>query len=99
MTTDNLSARLHGTRQALETLQEQGVEQIQFVTTLKTTTLSVAELLAEGGSWFALEHDGPWEPAAERSSGREPEVLEALKNTDPLQGRLGTTRAASFCNS
>ena len=58
VTTDNLSARLHGTRQALETLQEQGVEQIQFVTTLKTTTLSVAELLAEGGSWFALEHDG-----------------------------------------
>ena len=47
VTTDNLSARLHGTRQALETLQEQGVEQIQFVTTLKTTTLSVADLLAD----------------------------------------------------
>ena len=59
VTTDNLSARLHGTRQALEALQEQGVEQIVFVTTLKTTTLSVAELLAEGGSRFALEHDGP----------------------------------------
>ena len=58
VTTDNLSARLHGTRQALEALREQGVEQIQFVTTLKTTTLPVAELLAEGGSWFALEHDG-----------------------------------------
>ena len=58
VTTDNLSARLHGTRQALETLQEQGVEQIQFVTTFKTTTLSVEDLLAEGGSWFALEHDG-----------------------------------------
>ena len=58
VTTDNLSARLHGTRQALEALQEQGVEQIQFVTTLKTTTLPVAELLAEGGSWFALEHNG-----------------------------------------
>ena len=58
VTSDNLAARLHGTRQALEALQEQGVEQIQFVTTLKTTTLSVAELLAEGGSWFALEHDG-----------------------------------------
>ena len=58
VTTDNLAARLHGTRQALETLQEQGVEQIQFVTTLKTTTLSVEDLLAEGGSWFALEHDG-----------------------------------------
>ena len=58
VTTDNLSARLHGTRQALETLREQGVEQIQFVTTLKTTTLSVEDLLAEGGSWFALEHDG-----------------------------------------
>ena len=58
VTTDNLSARLHGTRHALETLQEHGVEQIQFVTTFKTTTLSVEELLAEGGSWFALEHDG-----------------------------------------
>ena len=58
VTSDNLSARLHGTRQALEALQEQGVEQIQFVTSFKTTTLSVAELLAEGGSWFALEHDG-----------------------------------------
>ena len=59
VTSDNLAARLHGTRQALEALQEQGVEQIQFVTTLKTTTLSVAELLAEGGSRFALEHNGP----------------------------------------
>ena len=58
VTTDNLAARLHGTRQALEALQEQGVEQIQFVTTLKTTTLPVEELLAEGGSWFALEHNG-----------------------------------------
>ena len=58
VTTDNLAARLHGTRQALEALREQGVEQIQFVTTLKTTTLPVEDLLAEGGSWFALEHDG-----------------------------------------
>ena len=58
MTTDNLAARLHGTRQALEALREQGVEQIQFVTSFKTTTLSVEDLLAEGGSWFALEHDG-----------------------------------------
>ena len=58
VTTDNLAARLHGNRQALEALREQGVEQIEFVTTLKTTTLSVSELLAEGGSWFALEHDG-----------------------------------------
>ena len=58
VTSDNLAARLHGTRQALEALREQGVKQIQFVTTLKTTTLPVAELLAEGGSWFALEHDG-----------------------------------------
>ena len=58
VTSDNLAARLHGTRQALEALQEQGVEQIQFVTTLKTTTLPVEELLAEGGSWFALEHNG-----------------------------------------
>ena len=58
VTSDNLAARLHGTRQALEALREQGVEQIEFVTSLKTTTLPVAELLAEGGSWFALEHDG-----------------------------------------
>ena len=58
VTSDTLAARLHGTRQALEALREQGVEQIQFVTTLKTTTLSVAELLVEGGSWFALEHNG-----------------------------------------
>ena len=58
VTTDNLAARLHGTREALEALREQGVEQIEFVTSFKTTTLSVAELLAEGGSWFALEHNG-----------------------------------------
>ena len=58
VTTDNLSARLYGTRQALEALREQGVEQIQFVTSFKTTTLSVEDLLAEGGSWFALEHNG-----------------------------------------
>ena len=58
VTSNTLAARLHGTRQALEALREQGVEQIQFVTSFKTTTLSVAELLAEGGSWFALEHNG-----------------------------------------
>ena len=58
VTSDTLAARLHGTRQALEALREQGVEQIEFVTTLKTTTLSVEDLLAEGGSWFALEHNG-----------------------------------------
>ena len=71
VTSDNLAARLHGTRQALEALQEQGVEQIQFVTTLKTTTLSVEDLLAEGGSWFALEHDGlvsRWLSAAQAES-------------------------------
>ena len=58
VTSDNLAARLHGTRQALEALREQGVEQIEFVTSFKTTTLSVEDLLAEGGSWFALEHNG-----------------------------------------
>ena len=58
VTANTLAARLHGTRQALEALREQGVEQIQFVTSFKTTTLSVEELLAEGGSWFALEHNG-----------------------------------------
>ena len=58
VTSNDLAARLHGNREALEALREQGVEQIEFVTSLKTTTLSVAELLAEGGSWFALEHNG-----------------------------------------
>ena len=77
VTTDNLSARLHGTRQALETLQEQGVEQIQFVTTLKTTTLSVAELLAEEGSWFALEHDGL---ASRRLSAAQAESLKCWRH-------------------
>ena len=77
VTTDNLSARLHGTRQALETLQEQGVEQIQFVTTLKTTTLSVADLLAEGGSWFALEHDGL---ASRRLSATQAESLKCWRH-------------------
>ena len=77
VTTDNLSARLHGTRQALETLQEQGVEQIQFVTTLKTTTLSVADLLAEGGSWFALEHDGL---ASRRLSAAQAESLKCWRH-------------------
>ena len=58
VTSNDLAARLHGNREALEALREQGVEQIVFVTTLKTTTLSVEDLLAEGGSWFALEHNG-----------------------------------------
>ena len=77
VTSDNLAARLHGTRQALETLQEQGVEQIQFVTTLKTTTLSVEDLLAEGGSWFALEHDGL---ASRRLSAAQAESLKCWRH-------------------
>ena len=77
VTSDTLSARLHGTRQALETLQEQGVEQIQFVTTLKTTTLSVEDLLAEGGSWFALEHDGL---ASRRLSAAQAESLKCWRH-------------------
>ena len=78
VTSDTLAARLHGTRQALEALREQGVEQIQFVTTLKTTTLSVEDLLAEGGQLVCSGARRPCEPAAERSSGREPEVRAAL---------------------
>ena len=58
VTSNDLAARLHGTREALAALREQGVEQIQFVTSFKTTTLSVEDLLAEGGSRFALEHNG-----------------------------------------
>ena len=77
VTSDNLSARLHGTRQALEALQEQGVEQIQFVTTLKTTTLSVEDLLTEGGSWFALEHDGL---ASRRLSAAQAESLKCWRH-------------------
>mgnify|MGYP000320688308 CR=1 FL=1 len=77
VTSDNLAARLHGTRQALEALREQGVEQIQFVTTLKTTTLSVAELLTEGGSWFALEHDGL---ASRRLSAAQAESLKCWRH-------------------
>ena len=77
VTTDNLSARLHGTRQALEALREQGVEQIQFVTSFKTTTLSVEDLLAEGGSWFALEHDGL---ASRRLSAAQAESLKCWRH-------------------
>ena len=77
VTSDTLAARLHGTRQALEALQEQGVEQIQFVTSFKTTTLSVAELLAEGGSWFALEHDGL---ASRRLSAAQAESLKCWRH-------------------
>ena len=77
VTSDNLAARLHGTRQALEALREQGVEQIQFVTTLKTTTLSVEDLLAEGGSWFALEHDGL---ASRRLSAAQAESLKCWRH-------------------
>ena len=50
-----------------------------------------------GGQLVCSGARRPWEPAAERSSGREPEVLEALKNTDPLQGPpCGTTRGGLF---
>ena len=77
VTSDTLAARLHGTRQALEALREQGVEQIQFVTTLKTTTLSVEDLLAEGGSWFALEHDGL---ASRRLSAAQAESLKCWRH-------------------
>ena len=97
VTTDNLSARLHGTRQALETLQEQGVEQIEFVTTLKNDHPVGGRPAGRGGQLVCSGARRPWEPAAERSSGREPEVLEALKNTDPLQGLpWGITRGGLF---
>ena len=69
VTSDTLAARLHGTRQALEALQEQGVEQIQFVTTLKTTTLSVEDLLAEGGSWQRGAAGLPWSTTALGAGG------------------------------
>ena len=77
VTTDTLAARLHGNREALEALREQGVEQIVFVTTLKTTTLSVEDLLAEGGSWFALEHDGL---ASRRLSAAQAESLKCWRH-------------------
>ena len=97
VTSNTLAARLHGTRQALEALQEQGVEQIVFVTTLKTTTLFCGRAAGRGGQLVCPGAQRPWEPAAERSSGREPEVPDALKNTDPLQGPpWGTTRGGLF---
>ena len=87
VTSDNLAARLHGTRQALEALQEQGVEQIQFVTTLKTTTPVGGRPAGRGGGQLVCPGARrPCEPAAERSSGREPEVLDALKKYRPLTG-------------
>ena len=60
VTSDNLAARLHGTRQALEALQEQGVEQIQFVTTLKTTTPVGGRPAGRGGGAAGL----PWSTTA-----------------------------------
>ena len=77
VTSNDLSARLHGTRQALEALREQGVEQIEFVTSFKTTTLSVEDLLTEGGSWFALEHDGL---ASRRLSAAQAESLKCWRH-------------------
>ena len=77
VTSNTLAARLHGTRQALEALREQGVEQIQFVTSFKTTTLPMEDLLAEGGSWFALEHDGL---ASRRLSAAQAESLKCWRH-------------------
>ncbi len=64
VTSNTLAARLHGTRQALEALREQGGGADPVLSpALKRPPCPVAELLAEGGSWFALEHDGLGEPA------------------------------------
>ena len=98
VTTDNLSARLHGTRQALETLQEQGGGGADPVCYHPQNDHPVGGRAAgRGGQLVCSGARRPWEPAAERSSGREPEVLEALKNTDPLQGPpWGITRGGPF---
>ena len=87
VTTDNLSARLHGTRQALETLQEQGGGGADPVCYHPQNDHPVGGRAAgRGGQLVCSGARRPWESAAERSSGRKPEVLEALKNTDLLQG-------------
>ena len=58
VTSNDLSARLHGTRQALEACGSREWSRSSLSPPSKTTTLSVEDLLAEGGSWFALEHNG-----------------------------------------
>ena len=55
---DTLAARLHGTRQALAACGSRGWSRSSLLPPSRPPPFSVAELLAEGGSWFALEHNG-----------------------------------------
>ena len=60
VTVGDAFARLHGTLSALEELRAQGVETIVFATAMQTTTVSVADLLAQNSpdTEFAVEHVG-----------------------------------------
>lgn len=60
VTVGDAFARLHGTLSALEELRAQGVESIVFATAMQTTTVSVADLLAQNSpdTEFAVEHVG-----------------------------------------
>ena len=86
VTTDNLSARLHGTRQALEALREQGGGADPVCHHPQNDHPVGGRPAGRGGQLVCPGARRPCEPAAERSSGREPEVLDALKKYRPLTG-------------
>ena len=97
VTSNTLAARLHGTRQALETLQEQGGGADPVCYHPQNDHPVGGRPAGRGGQLVCSGARRPWEPAAERSSSREPEVPDALKNTDPLQGPpWGITRGGLF---
>ena len=87
VTSDTLAARLHGTRQALEALREQGGGGADPVChQLQNDHPAGGRAAGRGGQLVCSGAQRPWEPAAERSSGREPEVPDALKKYRPLTG-------------
>ena len=57
VTSNTLAARLHGTRQALEALQEQGWSRSSLSPASKRPPCRW-KTCCRGGSWFALEHNG-----------------------------------------
>ena len=87
VTSNDLAARLHGTRQALEALREQGGGGADPVChQLQNDHPAGGRAAGRGGQLVCSGAQRPWEPAAERSSGREPEVPDALKKYRPLTG-------------
>ena len=86
VTSNTLAARLHGTRQALETLQEQGGGADPVCYHPQNDHPVGGRPAGRGGQLVCSGARRPCEPAAERSSGREPEVLDALKKYRPLTG-------------